>query len=169
MNTRTVVFCLLFGLSCACSKKSGTSDNLIDPWNARYRIEGTLTDVSEPAITWPGSYEYYLETISSTQVKLISKDLTIAGHLISHGGSLSYYSNFGLILNFDPANNKITSISNFYGQPSPNGRSAILDPSGVNSWDPLTKRISIKYWMDEAGISGHRTSFNETWVYLGAR
>jgi hypothetical protein len=33
----------------------------------------------------------------------------------------------------------------------------------------LSKNIKIKYWMDEAGFAGHRTSFDETWVYIGAR
>lgn len=155
--------------SCKKSKDADPASNLslID---ARYRMEGTMTDAKDPAFIWPGNtYEYSLETITLTQVKLISKDLSLVGHLIKNGINLSYYSNFGLLVNFDPATNKITSITNFYGQPSSNGRSAILDPSGVNAWDPVTKNIKIKYWMDEAGFAGHRTSFDETWVYLGAR
>lgn len=160
---------LLISSSCKKSKDPAPASNLslID---ARYRMEGSMTDAKDPAFVWPGNiYEYSLETITLTQVKMISKDLGLSGHLIKTGINLSYYSNFGLLVNFDPATNKITSISNSYGQPSSNGRTAVLDPSGVNAWDPVTKNIQIKYWMDEAGFAGHRTSFDETWVYLGAR
>ena len=163
---KLVIFaCLLFCIG--CSKKKPVVDDSIDPWNSRYSVEGSLSDITEPRITWPGTYEYSLERVSGTQVKMVSKDLTTVGHLISHGGSLSFYGNFGLLINFDPVTNKITSITNFYGQPSTSGRIAVLDPSGVNSWDPARKKMQIKHWMDETGISGHRTSFSETWTYLG--
>lgn len=168
---------LLFALSVililnACSKSddSGGTASGNNPWDGKYRIEGTMTDAVDPTYTWAGNtYEYTLETTSSTQVKVISKNLGISGHLILVGGSLSYYSQFGLIVNWDPSTNKITSITNSYGQPSPSGRSAVLDPSGVNTWDPVTKNIKIKYWLDQTGVTGHRTSFDETWVYIGAR
>lgn len=151
-------------------KKSGTAttSGTLNPWDGRYRMEGTLVDATEPVITWPGdTYEYSVVTTSATQIKLVSKDLGFEGHLIRHGGSLSFYGTFGLVVNFDPATNKITSVTNFHGQPSANNRSAVLDPSGVNTWDPVTKNIKIKYWMDQAGV--HKTSFNETWIYIGAR
>ncbi len=153
----------------SCKKSStGSTSSTRNPWDGKYRMEGTLTDVVEPVITWPGdTYEYNLETTSATQIKLVSKDLGIDGHLIKYGGSLSYYGKFGLLVNFDPATNKITSVTNSYGQPSSSNRSAVLDPSGINTWDPVTKNVKIKYWMDEGGV--HRTSFNETWVYVGAR
>lgn len=142
-----------------------------NPWDGRYRIEGSMTDMKDPAFVWAGNtYEYRLETNSATQVTLYSKDLNFPGHLIRNGINLSYYGNFGLVVNFDPVTNKISSITNHYGQPSAtNGRSAILDPSGANKWDPVTKNITIKYWMDETGWVGHRTSFDETWVYIGPR
>jgi hypothetical protein len=173
MKTR-LIFCLmaLIVLSCSCKKsKNTTPSSTLSLIDARYRLEGTLTDAKDPAFVWPGNtYEYSLETITLTQVKLISKNLGFAAHILKNGINDTYYSNFGLTVNFDPATNKITSITNSYGQPSPTaGRSAILDPSGINNWDPVTKNIKIKYWMDEAGFAGHRTAFDETWVYLGAR
>ncbi|MFZ1453147.1 MAG: hypothetical protein WAT20_10610 [Ferruginibacter sp.] len=169
------IFCLsvLIIISGACkkSKTPAAAPGSLSPIDARYRMEGTLTDFKDPAFVWPGNiYEYSLETISLTQVKLISKDLAKSGHLLKNGINLTYYGNFGLLVNFDPATNKITSVTKSYGQPSPaEGRSAVLDPSGINTWDPVTKNIKIKYWMDETGFAGHRTSFDETWVYLGAR
>jgi len=159
----------------ACKKSKTTSPPTppsgLNPWDGKYRFEGTLTDHKEPAFVWPGNtYEYTLETKSTTQVLVICTKLAMAGHMLKNGINETFYGNFGLMVNFDPATNKITSITNSYGQPSPtSGRSAILDPSGINTWDPVTKNIKIKYWMDEAGFAGHRTSFDETWVYIGAR
>jgi hypothetical protein len=173
MKTR-LILCLsaLIILSCSCKKsKTTTPTSTLSPIDARYRMEGTLTDAKDANIVWPGNtYEYSLETISTTQVKLISKDLGFSGHILKNIMNPTFYANFGLLVNIDLATNKITSITNPYGQPdAANGRSAILDPSGINTWDPVTKNIKIKYWMDETGFAGHRTSFNETWVYLGAR
>ncbi|MDT9096606.1 hypothetical protein RSW32_25110, partial [Escherichia coli] len=74
-----------------------------------------------------------------------------------------------LIMNFDAATNKVTSVTNYYGQPSSNGRSAVLDPTGANSIDPTTRNIRVKFFMDETGITGHRATFDLTLVYLGAR
>lgn len=174
MKTR-LIFCLsaliVLSYSYSCKKsKDDTPASTLSPIDARYRMEGTLTDHKDPTFVWPGdTYEYSLETISTTQVKLISKDLGIAGHLLKNSINLTFYGTFGLLVNFDPVTNKITSVKNSYGEPSMNGRSAILDPSGINTWDPVTKNIKIKYWMDETGFAGHRTSFDETWVYIGAR
>ncbi|MBL7729035.1 MAG: hypothetical protein JNM68_15170 [Dinghuibacter sp.] len=171
MKLKTILPLLMVAVSLSCKKKSEpTPGDTVSSWDGRYRVEGSLTDATEPVITWPGNtYEYSLETKTATQLTLVSKNLGIPGHLISHGGSLSYYSKFGLVVNIDPATNKITSVTNHYGQPSDNGRSAELDPSGANSRDPLTKNISIKYWMNQTGVAGHKTSFNETWIYLGPR
>ena len=100
---------------------------------------------------------------------MFSPDLGISGHLFLNLSNLSYYAKFSVIVKFDPVTNKAVSVRNGYGQPSENGRSAVLDPSGINTWDPSTKNIKIKYWMDETGVTGHKVSFDETWTYIGAR
>lgn len=172
MKIHVLLFMAVFSTGiCSCKKSDDkTPDDGLNPWDGRYRMEGTLSDSKEPVYVWPGNtYIYKMETLSETQIKVISEDLTIAGHLLKNGINLTYYGTFGLIVTFDPATNKITGLTNSYGQPSASGRSAVLDPSGVNEWDPVTKNIRIKYWMDEAGFAGHRTSFDETWVYIGAR
>jgi len=138
--------------------------------DGKYTVEGTLVDVSAPTITATGPKEYHLRTISPTEVDLFPVELGILGHLILSGTSLSYYGSFGIVVTFDRTTNKITSITNSYGQPSPSGRYAILDPSGVNAYDPVTKTIKIKYWMDQPSVvAGHRTSFDETWTFIGER
>lgn len=166
-----IITSLLFLVLLSCKKKKEDVEinGDINKFDGRYSITGILVDKTEPRITAPAAKEYHLKTISNTEIEMVSPELGISGHLILHGGSLSYYSKFSVIVTFDPATNKAVSVRNGYGQPSDNGRSAVLDPSGINTWDPATKTIRIKYWMDEVGVTGHKTSFDETWTYIGAR
>lgn len=137
-------------------------------FDGRYKVTGTMTDHANGAFVFV-EHEINVITTSPTQVKVIPKQLGIEGIVIQTGINLSYYSNFGPVLNFS-ADNKIASMVNFYGQPSSNGRSAELDPSGTNKWDPNTKNIAVKFWMNQpAIITPHHTSFNHNWVYLGER
>jgi len=161
---------ILLVVSCKKDKGSNPPPGNLNPWDGRYRIEGTMIDHADPSFEWAGdTYIYSLQTSGANTDSVISENLGMPGHLIKNGINLSYYSNFGLIVTFDAATNKVTAVTNYYGQPSSNGRSAVLDPSGVNAVDPATKTIKIKYWMDEVGTPGHRASFDETWVYIGPR
>lgn len=159
----------LFLLSCKKNKEDVDIEGDINKFDGRYSITGTIVDKTESRISAPMAKEYHLKTLSNTEIEMFSPELGISGHLIMHGGSLSYYSKFSVIVEFDPATNKALRVRNGYGQPSENGRSAVLDPSGLNTWDPVTKTIKLKYWMDEAGVTGHKVSFDETWTYIGAR
>lgn len=111
--------------------------------------------------------------MNATQVNSIPKDLGIPGYLILSGTSLSYYGSFGPVFTFDAITNKITSVTNFYGQPAGNSRSAQLDPSGSNQYDPNTKTMTIKFWMNEPNAvpiaPHHRRLFINTLIYWGPR
>lgn len=138
--------------------------------DARYTVTGQMVDMHNT--TYTGYYPHEITLLKSgpNQGTMVPKELGIPGHLILVGTSLSYYSNFGIIVTIDPTTYKITAITNHYGQPAANTRSAALDPSGENAWDPKTKNIKIKYWMDEPAVrSPHRTSFDETWTYIGPK
>ncbi len=161
-----ILLFLLTAMACSKKKEDSPQSNL-KPCDGRYTVTGTLVDYTEPAIALAGPREYSLSPDASGKAQLLCKDLGINGHLITHGGSLSYYPRFGLIITIDPQTNKITGLTNSYGQPSTNGRSAVLDPSGTNTFDPATKTLKLKYWMDETGVTGHKTAFDETWTYLG--
>jgi hypothetical protein len=139
-------------------------------YDGNYTVTGTLVDAASPSITGPYPWNVSLVTSGASQVQVMDNDYTgDIYHKILSGGSSSYYGSFGVVINFN-ADNTVSSIVNKYGQPAGNGRSAELDPSGVNKWDPVTKTLKIKYWMNQPSvISGHRTSFNETFTYVGPR
>lgn len=171
-----IVFVFAIATLGACKKKK--EDTPAPPtrnqWDGRYRMEGTMTDHSNSAFGWMNNtYEYSLQTSGTNTDSLVSNTLTFPGIVIGNTGggitNATFYSKFGLIMTFDAATNKVTSVTNYYGQPSSSGRSAVLDPSGANSIDPVTKNIKVKFFMDETGIAGHRSTFDVTLVYLGAR
>ncbi|MGB8194212.1 MAG: hypothetical protein WCF67_19935 [Chitinophagaceae bacterium] len=137
-------------------------------WDGRYRVTGTMTDVTQPTYAFR-EQEVMVITTGTTQVKVIPKELGIVGLIIKVGINDSFYGNFGPVLNFTN-DNKISSIVNSYGQPAPNGRSAELDPSGSNSWTASNKTMNVKFWMNEPSVATpHRAAFTTTWTYLGER
>lgn len=155
----------------ACKKeKQQTTPNITTALDVRYTVTGTMKEYSTTLFTGYYPHEITLQKNNETQAVMIPKDLGIPGHLILAGASTSYYSQYGIVVTVDPATNKISGITNHYGQPSPNGRSATLDPSGANAWNPATKEIRIKYWLDDPAVyMPHRVSFDETWTYLGPK
>ena len=158
----------------ACKKSKDDTGTGRNEWDGRYRMEGTMTDHSNAAFGWmANTYQYTLQTSGTNTDSLVSNDLGFPGIVIGNTGggitNATFYSKFGLVLTFDAATNKVTSVTNYYGQPSADGRSAMLDPTGVNSIDPATKNIKVKFFMDQTGIAGHRSTFDITLVYLGQR
>lgn len=138
-------------------------------FDGEYTQTGTMIDYANGGLTGYYPNKTYLVTNGALQVNVY--DQTIGGvyHTILSGGSISYYGSFGVQINFN-ADYTVASVVNLYGQPASNGRSAELDPSGVNKWDPVTKTLKIKYWMNQPSvIAPHRTSFDETYTYKGVR
>ena len=139
-------------------------------YDGDYTMNGTLVDAANGGITGQYPAEVFLETVDGTSVVMFEP--TIYGnfyHLISSGGSVSVYGSFAPVFKFD-ANNNVISVTNHYGQPAANGRSAEIDPSGINKYDPATHKLSVSYWMNQPSvIAGHRTHFVEVFTYLGKR
>ncbi|OQP58042.1 hypothetical protein A3860_39540 [Niastella vici] len=130
---------------------------------ADYVCTGTMIDYTSSSIAGPYPWNVTLHAINPTQLELVDNDYSKGVyHKIISGGSASYYGQFGVVINLDASNNVI-SVVNKYGQPSSNGRSAELDPSGINKFDPDTKVLAIKYWLNQPG-STHRTLFDETFT-----
>jgi hypothetical protein len=136
-----------------------------------WHIEGSMVDLTNALFTSFYPLTWDLVTNSANSVVVFDNEqLGIPGHLFLNAGSPSYYGNFGLIVNFDPATDKITSVTNYFGQPASNGRSAVLDPTGVNAYMVVdgVPTIKIKYFMLQPGTTV-RTTFDETWTYEGPR
>ncbi len=134
-----------------------------------YKTEGKMVDITSASLTGYYPWETALVTTGANQVLLYDNEgiLGTPGHVIKSGDAFSSYGEFGLIINFD-ANNVVTSVANYYGDPSPTrARSAVLDPSGENKYDAATKTLKIKYWMYQGGSM--RTSFDETYTFKEAR
>jgi hypothetical protein len=141
-------------------------------WDGRYRVTGTFTDYAAPTITFI-EQEINLITMGPTSAYMVPKDLGIPGYLIMSGTSLSYYGSFGPVFHFDPSNNKVIAVVNYYGQPAANTRSAEIDPSGSNQYDPAIKAITVKFWQNQPNTITtppyHRVAFTNTLLYLGPR
>jgi len=159
-------------------------------WDGVYAVTGPMIDAVAPTlvqwnnsvITVPltdpfvvahgGAWELHLITTGATQCLMF--DNTIWGdyfHPIGSAGANSGYGSFALVVNFNPANNTISSVTNYYGQPASNTRSAVLDPSGANAVQ-ANKDILIKYFMIQTNQptgTAPRTTFNEKWEYTGPR
>ena len=165
----------------AVSDKKYTISNLTDgvvkfgaanAYDGEYVVTGTFADASNALFT--GNYPMHVDLVTQSAVANAMYDLGVNGGTFGHGflnnGGGSYYGSFSPVFTFDPATNLVTSVVNYYGQPASNGRSAQLDPSGVNSFDPATKTIKVSYWMNQPSvITPHRTHFVEVFTYLGPR
>jgi hypothetical protein len=148
---------------------AGAGFSAINPYLAQFGIADGLPS--------NGPMEYELRTTSATQCVLYDNyffggvDTPFATG--SADGDYSYYGSFGLLVNFDPATDKVVSVTNYYGQPAGNTRSAQLDPTGVNAYDASSKTIQIKYQMTQPSVitapGNVRTTWDETWKYIGSR
>ncbi len=152
----------------ASEKEVVVEVGLKNKWDGVYTVTGTLTDLAVPAITGNYPMTWELRTSGSNTLNIYDKSKGTQTHLILNGGSTSEYGSFGLNITIDPVTNKITNVINPYGQPAANGRSAALDPSGINAYDPATKTFRIKYYILQPGTT-IRTMFDETWVFSSVR
>lgn len=138
-------------------------------FDGKYTLTGTMVDAFNANLTGNYPNDVELRSNGPLQVNLFDKAVPGLYHSILNAGSPSYYGSFGVQITFN-TDNTVASVVNIYGQPSGNGRSCVLDATGVNKWDPITKKLRIKYFMDQPTVTpGHRTSFDETYTYAGAR
>jgi hypothetical protein len=142
-------------------------------YDGSYRVTGTMVDVANNTLTGYFPQDVDLVTTGAASVIMIPWDLGIPGHLILSGTSLSYYGSFGPVFTFDLATDKVISVTNSYGQPAGNTRSAEIDPSGVNKWDAATHDMDVKYFMKQPSVVTTapyiRVYFDEHFDYLGPR
>jgi hypothetical protein len=141
-------------------------------YDGEYEVTGTMVDAARADLTGYFPMKYHLITAGAKVVDgfdpVIWEDYFIP---IRAGTALSGYGAFCPIFTFD-ANDKIVTVTNIYGQPAGNGRYAQVDPSGVNSWDPATKTIKVKFFMFQPAavpLPDPRVRFDWTMTYKGPR
>lgn len=150
-----------------------------------YEVTGTMTDFVDPSNyvhvnlglePYGEVMQYELRTVGPNTC--VAFDPVVFGDYIvpiatGGGAGLSGWGSFALVFEFDPETNDIISITNYYGQPAGNSRSAGLDPTGDNHWDPDSKTMNVKYFMFQPSVipdAPHiRTAWDETWKYIGSR
>lgn len=136
-----------------------------------YTVQGSYSDIPNPLFTGYFPYTADLETLSATTNDVYNEDLGTYGFLFyTATGGLSYYGSFSPQFTFDPATDKIIKVENGYGQGSgASVRSAELDPTGVNQYDPATKTFKVKYKMLQGAAGTVRATFDETYTFTGDR
>jgi hypothetical protein len=143
-------------------------------YDGRYTMTGTMVDAANSALTAKSPTDVHLATTGANSVVIVNAGTQISSFRnlfpIMNGADESAYGAFMPVFYFD-ANNKVTKVENFYGQPASNTRRAEIDPTGENSWDPATKTLKVKWFMFQPSVvaSGPRTSFNYTFEFKGPR
>jgi len=146
----------------------------------RYVLTGTMVNYPNPTLfhvtqSWeinhPGEpYTVQLQTNDGSSL-IFYDELLREDNLYPIGTAPSGYSAWGSfcpIFKFDSAGN-IIAVTNAYGQPASNTRSAVLDPSGVNKYDAATKSFKVSYYMVQPSVVAtaphYRCHFVETYTY----
>ena len=121
-------------------------------WDGAYEVTGTMKDEAA-ALGGLFPMNYHLITSGANTVDGYDPDYWVDYFIpIISGADVSGYGAFSPVFEFDPATNKIVKVTNIYGQPAGNTRSAGLDPSGENFYDPATKTIKVKFFMYQPSV-----------------
>jgi hypothetical protein len=150
-------------------------------YDGTYEVTGTMVDDGVSTNTHPNTglgadapMQYELRTLSATECEVYDNYVFGGDYIIINTpDGINAYGSFGIVMKFDLATDKVVAVRNIYGQPASNTRSAEIDPTGVNAYDPATKTIKLKYFMLQPSVITAppyvRVKFDETWTYIGER
>lgn len=142
-------------------------------YDGKYTVTGTMVDFTSATLTGPYPWNVELRTSGISSVKVHNAADGDDRHAILSAGSPSVYGTFGVEITFDPLTNEVVRVTNPYGQPAGNTRSAGLDATGINQWNADTKSLDIKYFMYQPSVvpaaPSIRVSFDENFKYVGSR
>lgn len=148
-------------------------------YEGKYVLTGTMVNLPSPGAyvhvttVWdPDPYIVQLQTKDGQSLQFYDENLFTNGFtypIATAAGGLSGWGSFSPIFKFDDAGNVI-EVTNYYGQPASNTRSAEIDPSGVNKYDTATKSFKVSYWMNQPSVVTtapyHRCHMVETYTFL---
>lgn len=153
-----------------------------------YEVSGTMEDVTTSTLTHINDFlaasgasvglgtkmQFELRTISATKC-VVYDNYFFGGYWypITSSASYSRWGSFSTIFEFDLTTDKVIGVTNYYGQPASNTREALIDSSGANVYDSVSKTISVKYYMLQPNVVTTapyiRVKFDEVYTYLGER
>jgi Domain of unknown function (DUF1735) len=159
-----------------------------------YKVTGSFYDVVFPVFLAKYPLTYALVTSGATTCDVINVNLNggIPGYNFDNAGTPTFYGSYGYVIGFSPTTGACNTFYNYYGDPSKpatgggnpalgtgppayrssNTRTAVLDPSGANSFNFGNHNITIKHWMIQTNQptgTQPRAYFDETWTYIGPR
>lgn len=146
-------------------------------YEGRYTLTGTMEHLPDPSAFFHitelfGSdpYTVQLQTVDGSTL-IFFEEMGWSDYIypiMTATGGYSGWGSFCPQFTFD-ANGNITAVTNAYGQPASNTRSAELDPSGINKYDEATKSFSVSYWMNQPSVVTtppyHRCHMVETYKF----
>jgi hypothetical protein len=147
-------------------------------YEGRYVLTGTMVHLPSPgaynhitAVMEGEPFTVQLQTVNGSSLVLF--DELVFGDYIypmsTAAGAMSGWGSFCPIFTFDD-NGNITAVTNRFGQPAANTRSAVLDPTGVNKYDPATKSFTVSYYMVQPSVvptpPNYRCRMVETYTFL---
>ena len=143
----------------------------VNKYDGVYEVTGEYTDATNAAFTGFYPSEVELRTVNGNTIGRWDVELgTPQGYLFNTGTGESYYGSFGANFILDEAGN-VSSVVNAFGQPAANGRSAQLDPSGVNKFTIVSetdKTFEVSYYMIQP-TGTIRCYFKEKFTFLRNR
>ena len=145
---------------------------IANKWEGKYKMltGSSFSDLLNPSFYLNFPDNYALETAGPYSVNVKDLGTSSAGgyaRLVwSAPGAGTYYGSFCAVYTIDPVTNKVTVVTNYYGQPASNGRSAALDPAGVNTYNPATKTFDVSYFCEAPGTTV-RLKFHDILTWTG--
>jgi hypothetical protein len=163
------------GFTIVESSKSGLFNILVkNDYDGIYKVTGTMVDYANATLTGYFPMNFHLVTSGAVTVDGYDPDVWHAPFVpIYSGTAVSGYGSFCPVFTFDPATNKITKVTNYYGQPAGNTRSAEIDPTGINKFNADDHSIDVKFFMKQPSAvpaaPNIRVAFDWHMEYIGPR
>lgn len=143
---------------------------IANKWEGKYKMVAgsSFSDVPYPSYTMNFPATFKLLTAGATTNAVCDEagglPTIYAREFITPTGG-SYYGTWCPVFQIDPATNKVTAVTNYYINPA-NGRAGLIDPAGVNTYNPVTKTFDVSYFVLQPAPTV-RLKFHDILVYTG--
>lgn len=155
-----------------------------------YRVTGSYVEPANATATstYPKTYEIVTTGANSIDIYNLVNGAFVPGYTFQNSTGSFFFGSFGVSVIFNTTTDAVVETRNYYGDPTKavtsignpstgsgapnyasagNIRRAILDPTGINKYNPATKTVDIKYTLNQGGVL--RGIMTEQWVYTGPR